>query len=85
MCLTEATAVARHDQRAQASTNDALRSSQRRLFKGACVLMKEGVDTVGRLRTAVPHYGLCGSETQVVFKKKMTKMRRSYGCTVTCD
>lgn len=62
VCLTEPTAVARHDhKRAQASSDDALRPSQWWLFKGACVLVEERVDTVGRRRTSIPHYGLCGS------------------------
>lgn len=62
-CLTEATAIARHDhERAQASSDDALRPSQRWFFEGACVLVEEGVDTVGRRRTTIPHHGLCGSQ-----------------------
>ena len=60
VCLTEAAAVARHDhERTQTSSDDALRPSQRRLFKGARVLVQEGVHTVGGGRTTVPHYGLC--------------------------
>lgn len=58
VCLTEAAAVARHDQGAQASSDDALRPPQRRLLEGARVLVQEGVDAVGRGGTAVPHYGL---------------------------
>lgn len=58
--LTEATAVAWHDHEgAQASPDDALRPSQRRLFEGARVLVEEGVDTVGRRGATVPHYRLC--------------------------
>lgn len=59
--LTEAAAVARHDQ-TQTSSDDALRPSHRRLLERARVLVKEGVDAVGRWRTAVPHYGLCRTE-----------------------
>ena len=60
VCLTKATTIAGHDhERPQASSDDALRSPQWWLFKGTCILVKEGVDAVGRWRTTVPHYGLC--------------------------
>lgn len=66
VCLTEPTPVARHDhERAQASSDDALRPSHWRLFKGARVLVEEGVDTVGRRRTTISHYGLCGKRQNV--------------------
>lgn len=62
--LTKATAIARHDhERAQTSSDDALRPSQWRLFERACVLVKKRVDAVGWWRTAVPHYRLCRRET----------------------
>lgn len=58
--LTEPTPVARHDQRAEASTDDALRPPQRWLLEGSRVLVQKGVDAVGGRRTSIPHDGLCG-------------------------
>lgn len=66
--LTEPTPVARHDhQRAEASSDDALRPPQRRLLEGSRVLVQEGVDAVGGRRASISHDGLCGGRQKKHF------------------